>query len=74
MSRRADDARYDGYTRWIESPEPESPESAGQVERGSRVLHWEHMENGSDPLLAWDAIRWNVSDARQRAQQDGGQS
>ena len=60
------DARYDNYTRWIESPKPDSPESAEQVERGSRVLHWERKENDSGPLSAWDAIRWNVSDAGSR--------
>ena len=76
MPRRntRENARYDCYTRWIEDPKPESPESADQIERGSRVSHWEGMENGSDPLRAWDAIRWNTADAQQRAQQDGGQS
>jgi hypothetical protein len=60
------DKRYERYTDWIKSPQPGSPESAEQVERGSRVLHWEGMENGPDPLRAWDAIRWNVADARNR--------
>jgi hypothetical protein len=58
--------RYDRYTNWIESPKADSPESAEQVERGSRALHWEGMENGPDAIRAWGAIRWNMADAQSR--------